>query len=74
MGNEENLFDDKTRGIATNAEVSERPNITQVNKYILRQFWQSFVDDGFDLENAIQTKAVFSCAIVVMDKIGGWEG
>ena len=27
----------------------------------------------FDLEKAIQTKAEFSYAIAVMDKIGGWE-
>ena len=27
----------------------------------------------FDLDNAIQTKAEFSCAIAVMDRIGGWE-
>ena len=31
------------------------------------------MDDGFDLENAIQTKAEFSCVTVVIDKIGGWE-
>ena len=37
------------------------------------QFEQSFVDNRFDLENAIQTKAEFSNAIAVMDKIGEWE-
>ena len=31
------------------------------------------MDDNFDLANAIQTKAEFSYAIAVMDKIGGWE-
>ena len=40
-------------------------------EYIVRQFWQSFVDDKFQMENAIQTKAEFSHAIAVMDKIGG---
>ena len=30
------------------------------------------MDDRVDLENAIQTKAEFSCAISVMDKSGGW--
>ena len=39
----------------------------------MRQFWQSFVDDRFNSEHAIQTKAEFSSAIAVMDKIGGWE-
>ena len=33
----------------------------------------SFVEDKLDLDNAIQTKAEFSCAIAVMDRIGGWE-
>ena len=32
-----------------------------------------FVEDKFDLDNAIQTKAEFSYAIAVMDKTGGWE-
>ena len=31
------------------------------------------MDERFDLENAIQTKADFSSAIAVMDKIRGWE-
>ena len=31
------------------------------------------MDDKFDLDNAIQTMAEFSCAIAVMDKIGWWE-
>ena len=44
-----------------------------MREYLFRQFWQSFVDDKCDLENAIQTKAEFSDAIAVMDKIGGWE-
>ena len=39
----------------------------------LRQFWQSFVEDRYDLDNAIQTKAEFSYAIAVMDQIEGWE-
>ena len=42
-------------------------------EHVLRQFWQTFVDDRFDLENAIQTNAEFSYALTVMDKIGGWE-
>ena len=33
----------------------------------------SFVEDKFDLDNAIQTKAEFPYAIAVMDNIGGWE-
>ena len=42
-------------------------------EWVLRQFWQSFMEDKFDLENAIQKKAEFSYAIAVMDKIGGCE-
>ena len=40
---------------------------------MLKQIWLSFVDDRFDLDNAIQTKTEFSDAIAVMDKIEGWE-
>ena len=39
----------------------------------MKHFWTSFVEDTFDLDNAIQTKAGFSHAIAVMDIIGGWE-
>ena len=38
-----------------------------------KQFWLSFVDDRFDLDSAIQTKAEFSCAIAVMAIVEGWE-
>ena len=55
-------FDERSWGIWSNAR-----------EYVLRQLWQSFVDDKFDLENAIQTEAEFSYAVGVMDKIVGWE-
>ena len=45
----------------------------ETREHVLRQFWQSFVVDSFDLDIAIQTKAEFFYAIAVMDKIGGWE-
>ena len=45
----------------------------ETREHVLRQFWQSFVDDRFDLDIAIQTKAEFFYATVVMDKIGGLE-
>ena len=31
------------------------------------------MEEKFDLDHAIQTKAEFSYAIEVMDRIGGWE-
>ena len=45
----------------------------ETREHVLRQFWPSFVVDSFDLDIAIQTKAEFFYAIVVMDIIGGWE-
>ena len=39
------------------------------SEYVLKQFWQFFVDDRVDMDNAIQTKAEFSYASAVMDKI-----
>ena len=42
-------------------------------EFVLNQFWMSSVKDEFDLINAIQTKAGFSCAIEIMDRIGSWE-
>ena len=70
-GEKKILFDEKTGSVWHDAEQSERAKSTI--EFVLRQFWQSFVDDSFDLENALQTKAEFSYAIAVMDKIGGWE-
>ena len=49
-----------------------KSQISQGNTF-LKKFWQSSVDDRFDLDNAIQTKAEFSHAIAVMDKLEGWE-
>ena len=60
-----------TGRVRPNAEVSERAKRTK--ECVSRQLWQSFVDDGFDLEHDIQTKAEFSSAIAVMDNIGGWN-
>ena len=65
------LFDEKTVRFWTSAELSERAKFTRA--FVLTQFGQSCVNDKFDLDNAIQTKAEFSCAMTVMDKIGGWE-
>ena len=42
-------------------------------EYIKKQFSLSLVEDKFDMNNVIQTKAQFSHVIAVMGKIGGWE-
>ena len=65
------LCEERTGRVSPHAELSERAKCTR--QYVLRQFWQSFVDDRLDLENAIQTNAEFSSAVATMDKIGGWE-
>ena len=39
---------------------------------ILKPVWTSHVKDEFGLVHLIQTNAQFSCAIAVMDRIGGW--
>ena len=65
------VFEEKIGRVWPNAELTERAKCTR--KFVLKQFWQSFVEDRFYLENAIQTKTLFSSAIAVMDKIGGWK-
>ena len=65
------LFDEKMGRAWPKADLSARAKF--MREYVLRQFWQSFVEDKFDRESAIPTKAEFSYAIIVMDKIGGWE-
>ena len=64
-------FDARTGRTWPNAQLSARARFTR--EYVFKQFWQSFVDDRFDLDNAIQTKAEFSHAIAVMDNIEGWD-
>ena len=64
-------FDGRTGRTCPNALPSARARFTR--EYVLKQFWQSFVDERFDLGNAIQTRAEFSDAFAVMDKIEGWE-
>ena len=39
-----------------------------------KQFWLSFVDDRFDLDNAIQTEAEFSCAFAGWEDEESWVG
>ena len=66
------LFDEKTGTGWANEELSDWSQSTR--GAFLKHFWHFFVNDKIDLENAIQTKAEFSYALTVMDKIGGWEG
>ena len=49
------LVDEKTGRVWPNAELSEGVELTR--DYVVRQFWQSFLEDKFELGNAIQTKA-----------------
>ena len=51
-----------------NLEPSERAQITR--EYVLRRFWQTFVDDRFDLVHATQTNSVFSFAVWTKLKAG----
>ena len=39
---------------------------------ILTQVWSSYDKNEFYVTNLIQTKAEFSYAILVMDRVGGW--
>ena len=51
----------------------------RAREYALTEYWQIFVDDKLVPRDAInshanvQPKAVFSCAMTVMDKICGWR-
>ena len=65
------MYEEKTCRVWLNAEITERATCRR--EHVLKQFWQSFVDDRLDRGNAIQTKAEFSSAIAVIDKIGGWK-
>ena len=57
----------------------DTPRAVQLREYTLKEFWEIFVDDrpfGADAlvrHVNVQSKAVFSHAMAVMDKIRGWE-
>ena len=57
------LFDEKIGRIWSNATLSERAKYTR--EYVLRQRWQPYVDDRFDVDSVIQTKAEFSYATLL---------
>ena len=65
------LFDEKTGSVWPNADLSARAKFTR--EYIVKLFWLCVVEDKFDPDNATQTKAEFSHALAVMDRIRGWE-
>ena len=60
-------------------EYEHSPRAMQMREYTLKEFWEIFVDDrpfGADAifrQVNVQSKAVFSCAMTLMDKIRGWE-
>ena len=55
------------------------PRAMQLREYTLKEFWEIFVDDrpfGAESVNGqvnVQSRAVFSYALTLMDKIRGWE-
>ena len=61
------------------AEYEHSPRAMQLREYTLKEFWEIFVDDrpfGADAmfrQVYVQSKAVFSHAMTMMDKIRGWE-
>ena len=61
------------------AENEYFPRAMQLREYTLKEFWEIFVDDrpfGADAifrQVNVQSKAAFSFAMTLMDKIRGWE-
>ena len=72
-------FDIKTVRMWPNLEPSERAQNTR--EYVLRQFWQTFVEDRLGLGGAVlhihthmhNQNPCSSYAMAVMDKSEGWE-
>ena len=52
-------------------EPNEKEKSTREN--VLQEQWVSDVKDEIDVTNYIQTKAELSCAMAVMEKLGGWH-
>ena len=54
------------------ALMSERAKIKRAS--FLKFFWVAHVRDEFEVGSPFHSKAEFSCAVAVIDTIGGWEG
>ena len=60
-------------------EFEHSPRAMQLREYTLKEFWEIFVDDrpfgadAFYRQVNVQSKAVFSFSMTLMDKIRGWE-
>ena len=63
------LFDEKRDRLGRNTLDVETKS---TRKNILAQRWTSYVKDDFDLISSTHTKAEFSYAIAVLDRVGGW--
>ena len=61
-------------------EHEHSPRATQLRVYTLKEFREIFVDDrpfetdAISRQVNVQSKAVFSYAMTLMDKIRGWDG
>ena len=67
-------------GVEMDLETKEHnPRTNQLREYALKEFWDIFVDDSLFGEDAllkqvnVHSKAVFSYAMTLTDKIQGWE-
>ena len=69
MGRAERPFLVRKQENWPNAELCVKTELTRES--VVKQFSTSFVEDKFDVDDAIQTKAEFSYAIAVIYKIGG---
>ena len=60
-------------------EYEHNPRAMKLREHTLNEFWEIFVDDrplgadAIDRQVNVQSKAVFSHAMTLMDKIRGWE-
>ena len=60
-------------------ECENSPRTIELIEYVLREFWEIFVDGRPSCRDAcfkhakVQPKAVFSCAMAIMDAIQGWQ-
>ena len=60
-------------------EHEQSPRAMQLRRCTLKEFWEIFVDDrpfeadAIDRQVNVQSKAVFSYAMTLTDKIRGWE-
>ena len=68
-----NFCSNQKQRLCCRTELNQMRKKSPRGKKVLQEQWVSDVKDEIGVTNYIQTKAELSCAMAVMEKLGGWH-